>query len=472
MSATNTSLRESTYVSRFYGKRVHFIGIGGCGMSGLARILADAGAIVTGSEPNLSNTTMQLARHGIKITREQHGEQLSPEVDLVVRTAAVKDDNAEFLCATALKLPHMKYAQLLGQIMRERLAVAVSGTHGKTTTTAMIAYILTHAQQDPSWVVGGNVPQLGGSSASGAGKAFVVEACEFDRSFHNLFPTVALITNIDTDHLDCYKNLDEIIASFRHFLSLLPEDGLIICNGEDENVARAVAGLACGVHTVAVESPATWSVHPTGKVRGCHTGQLIYGGQLVAEIALSVAGEHNLFNAAMAIAACSSCGLSPAEAARCLAGFTGVDRRMTNRGTFRGAHIIDDYGHHPTEIKATLAAIRERYDPKRLFCVFQPHQYSRTRLLLDEFATCFSDADVVILPEIYKCRDTPEDVESVNSNMLARRIIASGVDARHIPEFGDILAHLKVNLIAGDLVVTMGAGNVCEIGKQLADLKA
>lgn len=456
--------------SRFFGKRVHFIGIGGCGMSGLAKILADAGAVVTGSEPKPGKTTMALAKCGVKISRDQVGELLNRDIDLVVRTAAVKDDNPEYKYARTLELPVVKYAQLLGDVMRERLGVAVSGTHGKSTTTGMIAYTMTLCQQDPSWVVGGTVPQLKGGSGSGTGKAFVVEACEYDRSFHNLFPTVALITNIDADHLDCYKDINDIIESFRTFISRIPNHGLIICDGADENVRKAVAGAPCRVETVAVGQPATWSVVPTGIVNGCQTGQILREGKVVASLQLSVPGEHNLFNATMAVAACAACGVQPDMAAATVSTFTGVDRRMSHVGSYRGAIVVDDYGHHPREIRATLRALREQYQPRRLFCCFQPHQYSRTRLLFSEFAACFADADQAILADIYRCRDSEEDVKAVNTPMLVEAVRKNGRDAVHVPDFTGMVKYLKTRVGEGDLVLTIGAGNIWEVGKELVDL--
>lgn len=456
--------------SRFFGKRVHFIGIGGCGMSGLAKILADAGAIVTGSEPKPNRTTMALTRSGVKISRDQVGEMLTREMDLVVRTAAVKDDNAEYRYARTLQLPVVKYAQLLGDVMRERLGIAVAGTHGKSTTTAMMAYTMTMCQQDPSWVVGGTVPQLKGGSGSGSGKTFIVEACEYDRSFHNLFPSVALITNIDKDHLDCYITLDNIINAFRTFVSRAPDNGLVICNGADENVLKAVADAPCRVETVAVGKNATWSVMPMGIVNGCHTGQILHNGALVASLQLCIPGVHNLFNATMAVAACAACGLQPDMAAATLSTFEGVDRRMSFKGTYRGARIIDDYGHHPTEIRATLRALREQYQPRRLFCCFQPHQYSRTRSLFEEFAACFEDADDAILTDIYRCRDSEEDVKAVSTPMLVDRIRVNGQNAVHVPDFPGVVDYVKTRAGEGDLVLTIGAGNIWEIGQELVDL--
>jgi UDP-N-acetylmuramate--alanine ligase len=463
----NEPRMESRLVSRFTGKRVHFIGIGGCGMSGLARMLLDGGAIVTGSEPKPNPQTFQLTSLGAKISRDQMGELLSLQTDLVVRTAAVPDSNREFAAAAAYGIPSIKYADLLGQVMAERYGIAVAGTHGKSTTTAMIAYTMLQCGADPSFVVGGTVPQLGGGSRSGLGSAFVAEACEFDRSYHKLHPRVAIITNIEEDHLDCYKDIDEIVASFRQFAHLVPNDGLILANGQDARVLQALAGLKLPTELVALAPGFIWSTQSTGIFNGCHTGQVSHKGKPVADLKLSVAGLHNLFNATMAVAACSTYGIDPAKAGKAIGGFTGVDRRMTEIGQVNGAIVVDDYGHHPTEIRATLKAIRERYQPKRLFCIFQPHQHSRTRFLLEDFATSFAEADETIVPDIYFVRDSEAERQSVSSNDLVDRIRQAGQKAQHLPDFLAIAEYLKNESRAGDLIVTMGAGNVWEIGRDL-----
>lgn len=469
---SRTDSQPST--SRFTGKRVHFIGIGGSGMSGLARMLLDLGAVVTGSEPKPNGTSLDLSKRGVRISRDQNGQLLTKDVDLVVRTAAVRDDNAEYLAATRLGIPTIKYANMLGQVMAERLGVAVAGTHGKSTTTAMISYALLQLGADPSFVIGGTVPQLGGGSRSGHGRAFVAEACEYDRSFHNLQPTVAVITNVEADHLDCYKDLDDIIGSFRHFASLLPAHGRIITLATDENACKSVEGLPAAVELCqlvdAGQRPvagATWYTRVTGIKNGCHTGDVYYKGEHVASLELSVPGRHNLINATMAVAACVACGQDPAAAAQAVGGFTGVDRRMTYMGTYNGATVIDDYGHHPTEILATLRALRERYSPQRLFCVFQPHQASRTRLLLEEFGAAFTDADETIIPNIYFVRDSEEDKQAVHATDLVARIAGNGRKARHIAEFAEIVGVLKQELRPGDLMVTLGAGTIWEVGRDL-----
>jgi UDP-N-acetylmuramate--alanine ligase len=395
------------------------------------------------------------------------GELLTRETDLVVRTAAVPDTNREFLAARAIGIESIKYAELLGQVMAERYGIAVAGTHGKSTTTAMIAYALLQCGADPSFVVGGTVGQLGGGSRSGTGTSFVAEACEFDRSFHKLHPTVAIITNVEEDHLDCYKNIDEIVASFRHFAQLVPTNGMILANGQDPRVLQALAGLKTPIEMVALEPGFAWSTRETGIVNGCHGGEISYKGKPVAKIQLAVAGLHNLMNATMAVAACATYGIDPEKAAAALADFHGVDRRMTEMGRVNDALVVDDYGHHPTEIRATLKAIRERYAPQRLFCVFQPHQHSRTRFLLEDFATSFSEADETIVPDIYFVRDSESERQSVSSDDLVQRIKSAGQKAQHLPSFSAIVDYLKATARSGDLIVTMGAGNVWEIGRDL-----
>ncbi len=461
--------------SRFVGRRVHFIGIGGCGMAGLAKMLMDAGAKVTGSEPNFNEQTLALIQRGAKITRDQLGELLDKDLFLVVRTAAVPDHNIEFIAARRLGLTVIKYAQLLGLVMRERIAIAVAGTHGKTTTTSMISHALLACGADPSFVIGGTVPQLGGSSRSGKGQSFVVEACEYDRSFHNLHPAVALITNIETDHLDCYKDLADIIASFRHFVSLVPADGLILANGQDPHVATALGGLDRPIqwigltndNNIAPVSTLDWNTIELPAREGCHRGNVHFNGQPVAELHLAIPGAHNLFNATLALAACNAAGIAPGQAAAAINTFTGVDRRMSHVGEFNGAILVDDYGHHPTEIRATLSALRQRYSPQRLLCVFQPHQHSRTRTLMDDFATCFANADIAIIADIYASRDSEEEKRLTTSRHLVDRINAAGNRALHIPTFPEITEYLKSQARPGDLILTIGAGNVCDIGREL-----
>lgn len=460
---------ESRSTSRFAGRRVHFIGIGGTGMSGLARMLADDGAVVTGSEPTPNEQTMQLNRRGVRVSRDQLGELLSPRVDLVVRSAAVRDDNPEYLAARKLGIRTLKYAQLLGEVMEERVGIAVAGTHGKSTTSAMISHAMVQCGAEPSFVIGGTVPQLGGGSRSGTGRLFVAEACEYDRSFHNLWPRIAVITNIEEDHLDCYKDIGEIVESFRVFASRVKPDGLIITSGADVNAARALEGVSAAVQTCGFGLNFNWSIRDLGVENGRHSGEVCLDGTPITTLRPGVPGVHNLMNGVMALAACKAVGMDPIAVAAAISTFRGVDRRMTEVGQFQGAIVVDDYGHHPTEIRATLRALRERYEPRRLFCVFQPHQHSRTRFLLEDFAGSFADATETIVPDIYFVRDSEKEKQLVSATDLVARITGKGQRARHIPVFPEIVKVLREEACEGDLIVTMGAGNVWEIGRMLVE---
>jgi len=298
----------------------------------------------------------------------------------------------------------------------------------------------------------------------------VAEACEYDRSFHNLHPRVALITNIEEDHLDCYtKGINEIVESFHHFAGIVPANGLIIANGEDQHVIQALDGLTTPIELVGFQPGFAWSVREVEQVDGCHYGEVSHDGEVLGILKPALAGRHNLFNAAMATAACVACGVDAKAAMTALGKFEGVDRRMTVVGTYHGATVVDDYGHHPTEIQATLKALREKYHPRRLLCVFQPHQHSRTRFLLQDFATSFELADETIVPDIYFVRDSETEKQLISSAELVSRVKANGQHAVHLPEFEQIVSHLKQTLRDGDLVVTMGAGNVCDIGRDLVE---
>jgi UDP-N-acetylmuramate--alanine ligase len=469
MDATSLSAPPDSAKPLFQGKRVHFIGVGGSGMIGLARMLLDAGAIVTGSEPSPSPQTAHLIAQGAKISSTQTGQLLDRNIDLVVRSAAIRENNPEYQAARALKIRTVKYAQLLGMVMGQRLGVAVAGTHGKSTTTAMISFALLENGADPSFLVGGTVPQLGGSSRCGQGEIFVAEACEYDRSFHNLKPRIAVITNIEADHLDFYKNIEEIVASFRDFAQMVPPYGLIIA-GDDSRITEALTGIETPIQRAALAAlpgKLDWATRIVGLADGCYRGEVLHNAQVVGELQLSIAGRHNLINATLATAACAACGLAPKDAIAALNRFTGVDRRMSFVGRHNGATIVDDYGHHPTEIRATLKALRERFSPRRLFCVFQPHQHSRTRFLLDEFAGSFDLADQVIVPEIYSVRDSEAERRQISSADLVERLKSHGRAARYLSEFPAIVDYLDKAAGPGDLIVTMGAGNVWEIGRQL-----
>jgi UDP-N-acetylmuramate--alanine ligase len=464
--------------SKFEGKRVHFIGIGGSGMSGLAKMLLDAGAIVSGSEPKPNPTSLALQNLGAKVSGQQDGMLLERDVHLVVRTAAVPDTNPEYQRAVGLGLRVVKYAELLGEVMAERQGVAVAGTHGKSTTTAMTAFALTRLGADPSWVVGGTVPQLGGGSHSGGGEMFVAEACEYDRSFHNLKPTIAIITNVDADHLDVYGSLAGIEESFRHFARLVPATGRIITLAGSDSVRRSLEGVAAPIDYVGFSGcnlpmprsgDRLWTVEPLADEGSFPRAMVTAPGGATFELKLSVPGRHNLMNATMAVAAAhAGTGLAPALLAQALQPFSGVDRRMTLVGTTAGgATVVDDYGHHPTEVEATLGALRQRYQPTKLTIIFQPHQASRTRMLFEQFVDALSQADEVYLPEVYYTRDSEEDRRTVTSRTLVERLRQRGVAAHFVTDLKALAGELRQSGSKGQLILTMGAGNIGELAREL-----
>jgi len=452
--------------------RVHMIGIGGCGMRGAAGVLLRAGAIVSGSDRCGSGALARLGERGADIRIGQCADNLPDSCDVVVYSAAIDASNPELLAARERGLKVIKYAELLGLLMASRCGIAVAGTHGKSTTTAMITFVLREAGLDPSFVIGAGVKQLGGGSGVGDGKHFVVEACEYDRSFLNLQPTFATILNVDEDHLDYYSGLPEIIEAFRAFASRVPAEGVLVVNGEDRDAMRAVQDVGTTVETFGFEGPLDWRAEVLDAPRGCVRFQVLRDGQPLTEVDLSIPGRHNVANALAAMAVCFNANVEPETIARALGEFDGAHRRLTQRGRIAGVTVVDDYAHHPKEIQVTLRAARDFYDPRRLFVVFQPHQHSRTRFLLNDFAMSFGLANVVIVPDIYFVRDSESERDRIDAQDLVERIHLGGGDARYEPSFDRIAAGLCKEVRDGDLVITMGAGNVWQVADNLLDCLA
>ena len=438
--------------------RIHFIGIGGIGMSGLARIAASRGDEVSGSDQSPCPFPGAAVGHA--------AANVPPGVELVVRSAAIKDDNVEVVEARKRNIPVLKYAEMLGRMTREKLTIAVSGCHGKTTTTSMIAYALHRAGFQPSYVCGGVISQLGSNAAPGAGKHLVVEACEYDRSFLNLSPACAVVTNIEEDHLDYYKDIDEIAGAFRDFAARC--SGPVIASLDNVHSARLLADLKGKGESFSVDKDADWRARNIEVFDGRWSFDVLKYGRPFGRYALGVAGLHNVANALAAIAACTWAGMGQEILQVALAEFNGAARRFQKLGERGGALVIDDYGHHPTEVQATLKAARERYPDRKIWCVFQPHQTSRTRIFLKEFARSFSDASVVLLPEIYEAR--PSGEKKVSSADLAQAISETGKAALFLPTFDDVVAFLKEKATPDCLILTMGAGNVDQVAQRfLAD---
>lgn len=447
------------------GKHLHFVGIGGCGMSGLARIARQAGAICTGSDMAASHTIDALQKEGFPVSLRQAADTVPPDCQLLVISAAIKDDHPEVLEARRRGIPVLKYAQLLGQLMIGRRALAVAGTHGKSSTTSMLAHILIQAGLDPSFIVGATCQQIGGGARSGKSDLLVAEACEYDRSFHNFHPTWAVILNVEEDHLDTYGTLDAIVESFHVFAQKLPPHGSLLINHEMPHRLAIVAGLSCRVETIGFAPQADWQVRTNGD--SCPAVRLFYQGQEMLHWTSPLPGEHMAYNAAAAAVLAHWAGAPWSTIAPALESFRGLDRRMQFLGRRRIAQgwvsVVDDYGHHPTEIDTTLRALKRYYKPHRLICVFQPHQHSRTRFLLEQFAASFSQADLVIVPQIYFVRDSEQERHAVTAADLVDRLRKRGRHAMHLYPFEAIVEQLELIAQDGDLIVTMGAGDVWKV---------
>jgi len=431
-------------------KKAHFVGIGGIGVSAIARRMLAEGKIVIGSDTSDSGIIDELRKLGAKIFLGHNADNVADDVDLLVYTPALTADNTELKKAVELGVSTLSYPEMLGLISKDKHTIAVSGAHGKTTTTAMIAKILIDDGLDPTVIVGSllkdsNPPALGAAARQGsnfvAGKSkyFVVEACEYKKSFLNLNPKIIVITNIDNDHLDYYGNLENIKKAFDEFAAKLPEDGYLVCDSNDKNFKEIIENVRC---------------------------KIIDYTKVNNNFNLKIPGEHNIKNAQAAMAAAEILGVDSKKAENSLESFEGTWRRFEFKGeTKNGILVYDDYGHHPTEIKATLKGAREFFGGKKIWCVFQPHLYSRTKLLFGDFGKSFSDADEIILADIYAARE-PKD-ESINSKMLAQEITKNGGKARYMESFDKITGFLAENARKGDVVITMGAGDIYKIGENL-----
>lgn len=450
------------------GKKYHFIGIGGIGTSGLAKLLMKHGASVSGSDIVESAVLKELAGRGATISIGHRTENVPDDAEAVIISAAIPASNPELARAGEKGRKIYKYAEMLGKVFDGYAGIAVCGTHGKSTVSAWTAFVLEKAGFNPSFIIGADIPQLGGSSGVGTGNWFVAEACEYDRSFLNLHPQIAAMLNIEADHLDYYRDEDEIVDAFADFSRNIRPDGILAANGRDKNVARILRrpGLTAKVVTFGLDLSCQYTAVNPDLIDGLYHFDILYNGKLFGKTRISLPGLHNIENALAATAILSEAGLPRQQICELIPEFTGTDRRLMFKGKIRDITVMDDYAHHPTEVRASLAGIRQRYQPRRLWCVFQPHQYSRTRFLLDDFAESFKLADITIVPEIYFVRDTAESKSQVNAEALVQRIRQSGSDALFINDFGGILKHLQKQVQPGDLVVTMGAGTIWKVADE------
>lgn len=450
--------------------KVHFIGIGGISMSALAEICINKGYKVSGSDANESYLLDKLRNQGASIFIGHSKENISDEVDLVVYTAAVQKDNPELVCAYEKNKLVMNRAAFLGQIMREyKNSIAVSGTHGKTSTTSMLSTIFQYADLDPTILVGGNLSTIGGNVKIGNSDHFITEACEYVDSFLNFNPKIAIVLNIEEDHLDYFSGINEIKASFNKFGKLLPEDGFFIINGDDENTASIL-------HEVKAEVIRYGSNLDNDAViknidfneNGHGIFNLEFKGENLGRFELSVPGLHNIYNAVSAILAAFVSNIELELIRDNIKSYSGVGRRFEIKGNYNGALVVDDYAHHPTELKATLSAAK-KMKKNNLWCIFEPHTFTRTKSLLNEFSEAFFAADKVIISDIYAAREN--DPGDIHSKDLVEKLYQNHVDVTYISKYDDITNYLRDNVKADDLVITAGAGPIYKVAEQLVENK-
>ena len=420
-------------------KIVHFVGIGGIGISSIARMMLIRKKKVSGSDANDSEIVKELIKLGAKIKIGHKKENINPETDLVIYSIAIPENNPELIKARGLKIKTTTYPETLGLISKDFYTIAISGTHGKTTTTAMTAKIFIDTGLKPTAVIGSLLKDTKSNFIAGNGKYFIVEACEYKRSFLNLEPKILAITNVDNDHLDYYKNLKDIQRAFSELASKITKDGFLVCNPSDPKVKPALKSTKC---------------------------QIIDYTKIKERLDLKFPGNHNIENAKVAFAIGKLANVKEQQIKKSLKNFSGTWRRFDFKGrTKTGALIYDDYAHHPTEIKATLKSFKEKFPEKRLVVIFQPHLFSRTKILLNDFAKSFKDADKIILAPIYAAREKED--KSIDSKMLAKKIKQEGKNVLALENFSKIVDYLMANADKNDVIITMGAGDIYKVAEKL-----
>ena len=453
------------HIRDYQGGHIHMIGIGGSSMSGLAGMLMQKGYKVTGSDQSDGYLLQPLRDMGATIYIGQKAENVEG-ADLVVYTAAIAETNPERAACAEKGIPTLERAWLLGQLMEgSEQSVGISGAHGKTSTTSMLSQILVEGGLDPSIHIGGQLDAIGGSTRIGKGGVFLAEACEFKRSFLKLRPTVAVILNIDADHLDCYKDIDEIEQTFGEYLDLLPADGLAIGNGDDARVLRQLKACGRRYETFGLAKTNDW--YPANLERdesGCASFDLAHKGETLCRVTLNVPGDFNLYNALAALASAHALGADMDKAAESMASFRGAHRRFELTGMLNGCEMFHDYGHNPTEMRNAVSIARMRCKGT-LYAVMQPHTFSRVKTLFDDYLTCTEKADVTLVTDICAAREV--DPGDINSGMLVDGMRAHGVNAVWTPSFDDTEAWLREHVGPGDLAITMGCGDINRLNDQI-----
>lgn len=439
------------------------VGIGGVGMQGLARLLLNTGHMVSGSDMNDFGSRVEMEELGIKVTIGHSADNVPMDTDEVIRSVAIPDSNEEIMVAKDRRLPILRRLELVGEIMEDKKGVAISGTHGKTTTTKMIQLILEDAKLNPTVLIGAEVKNLSANLVVGDGEIMVVEGCEYGRSFLDLKPKIAVITNIEEDHLDYYKNLDDIKAAFVQFAEGVPEEGgVVIANGDDKNVRDTLKDVKRKIIWVGMNNNNDLVAKDLKFEDGC-----LYFSVGNERLHLHVPGRHHVADAVIAWALARELGVDDKTIISGLHRFRGVERRFETIGETNGITFIDDYAHHPTEISATLEGMKEFFKGRRLLVVFHPHQFSRTKLLLDNFAKSFGDADLVVVAPIYAVRDSIEDKKSISAEKLVEAINLVSNNAEFVGDFPEIKKLMLKKIKSGDVVITLGAGNANVFGQDL-----
>ncbi|WP_341412545.1 UDP-N-acetylmuramate--L-alanine ligase [Clostridium aceticum] len=447
---------------------IHLIGIGGISMSAIAEILLSHGYHVSGSDISDSKLLRKLKEHGAEIFIG-HKEENIQNPDLVVYSAAIKCINPERVRAKQLNIPEIDRAEMLGQIMKKYdKAIAVAGSHGKTTTTSLLSLLMEYGNLDPTILVGGDLEDIGGNIKIGKSHHFITEACEYVESFLKFFPFIAVILNIDEDHLDYYRDIEHIKEAFRKFVTLVPKEGFLVACNDDPQVREIYSSAACKIVTYGIKTSADFMAKDISFNKEGHPSfTVICQGEVFGEFHLSIPGLHNVYNALASITASHLLGLDGETISRNIPRYKGIHRRFDLLGEVKGVKIIDDYAHHPVEIKATLEAAKQ-YPHRKIWAIFQPHTYSRTKALLKDFSRAFDVADQTIITDIYAARES--DNGEVNSKKLVE-LMDPKLGALYMSSFEEIIDYIYDRLEPGDLVLTMGAGDVYKIGEGLLNKK-
>jgi UDP-N-acetylmuramate--alanine ligase len=453
-------------------QRIHFVGIGGIGMSGIAEVLLNLGYKVSGSDLKSSAVTLRLASLGATVFEGHRAENIAG-ADVVVASSAITPDNLEISQARGLHIPVIQRAEMLAELMRLKYGIAIAGMHGKTTTTSMVAAVLAGGELDPTVVVGGRVDAMGSNARLGKSQYLVAEADESDRSFLRLSPILAVVTNIDREHMDCYRNMRDVKRAFLDFMDRVPFYGMVVVCNDDPHLRRMLPQIRRRTVTYGARRGSDFHIKPgesvlsPGEYRPISRFHVTFRQKPLGEFRLHVPGAHNVLNATAAIAVGIGLDINVEQIRTALENFRGVDRRFQLRGTAAGVSVIDDYGHHPTEVRATLAAARQ-CGFRKIHVVFQPHRYTRTQLLMDEFATAFQDADTLFILDVYAASEPP--IEGITGEVLARRIRDAGAqDAHYAASFAEATDMVVAGAQAGDMILTLGAGSVSQLGPMILE---